>query len=131
MPAAGLEPAAPAGATILVVDDDDAVRGLIVKILEHQGHTVLEAASADNGLRLSRTRPIDLLISDVVLDGARGDELAATLLSARPQMRLLCISGYPAESETLRTFDPARAVFLEKPFSAAQLIECVSDLLER
>ncbi|MEZ5284141.1 MAG: hypothetical protein R2712_04890 [Vicinamibacterales bacterium] len=50
--------------TILVVDDDDAVRGLIVTILAHQGFTVLEAAGAETGLRLSRTRPVDLLITD-------------------------------------------------------------------
>ncbi|HQZ37876.1 MAG TPA: response regulator [Vicinamibacterales bacterium] len=130
-PSADQEPAEPSTGTILVVDDDDAVRALIVKILEHQGYSVLEAASAQTGLRLSRSRSIDLLVSDVVLDGARGDDLAATMLAARPEMRLLCISGYPAETRALREFDPTRALFLEKPFSAAQLIERVSGLLEQ
>jgi signal transduction histidine kinase/CheY-like chemotaxis protein len=122
-------PARTAG-TILVVDDDDAVRGLIVKILQHQGYTVLEAANVDTGTRLSAAHAIDLLISDVVLDGARGDDFAASLLRTRPTLRLMCISGYP-EARTHRAFDPARAVFLEKPFSAAQLVDRVRALLER
>jgi two-component system cell cycle sensor histidine kinase/response regulator CckA len=115
---------------VLVVDDDHEVRGLIVKILRHQGFTVHEAGTADAGTEICNTHEIDLLISDVVLDGVRGDEFAAGLLASRPDLKLMCISGYP-ESQAIRGLDPARAVFLEKPFSAKELVERVRELLAR
>jgi two-component system cell cycle sensor histidine kinase/response regulator CckA len=122
--------AAPPRATILVVDDDDEVRGLIVKILEHQGYSVLDAASADVGATLCEAHDVQLLVADVVLDGVRGDEFALSLMSTRPDLKLVCISGYP-EARAIRTLKPARAVFLEKPFSAKTLVERVGELLDR
>ncbi|MGE0862580.1 MAG: response regulator [Vicinamibacterales bacterium] len=118
------------GNTVLVVDDDHEVRGLIVKILQHQGFVVHEAGTAHAGTAICDQHEIDLLISDVVLDGVRGDEFAAALLASRPALKLMCISGYP-ESQAVRALDPARAVFLEKPFSARELVERVRELLAR
>jgi len=118
------------GNAVLVVDDDNEVRGLIVKILQHQGFLVHEAATAATGTEICDAHEIDLLISDVVLDGARGDEFAAGLMSTRPNLKLMCISGYP-ETQAVRGLDPARAVFLEKPFSARELVERVRELLAR
>jgi two-component system cell cycle sensor histidine kinase/response regulator CckA len=115
---------------VLVVDDDHEVRGLIVKILQHQGFVVHEAGTADAGAEICESHEIDLLISDVVLDGVRGDEFAAGLLATRPDLKLMCISGYP-ESQAVRGMDPARSVFLEKPFSARELVERVRELLAR
>ncbi len=66
----------------------------------------------------------------MVLDGVRGDEFAAGLLASRPDLKLMCISGYP-ESQAVRGLDPARAVFLEKPFSARELVDRVRELLAR
>ncbi len=116
--------------TVLVVDDDVEVRGLIVKILKHQGFTVHEAGTAEAGAAICEAHEVNLLISDVVLEGVRGDEFAAGLLATRPDLKLMCISGYP-ESQAVRGLDPARAVFLEKPFSARELVERVRELLAR
>jgi len=116
--------------TVLVVDDDVEVRGLIVKILKHQGFIVHEAGTAEAGAAICDAHEIDLLISDVVLEDVRGDEFAAGLLATRPDLKLMCISGYP-ESPAVRGLDPARAVFLEKPFSARELVERVRELLAR
>lgn len=130
-PAAEPVPRRVAGApttTVLVVDDDDDVRGLLVSVLKHQGYAVLNASSAEQGSRLSETNGIDILVADVGLGGVRGDEFAAALLGTYPDMKLVCISG-DAEPGTLRTLDPQRAVFLEKPFSARQLTERVDALL--
>jgi len=113
---------------VLVVDDDHEVRGLIVKILQHQGFTVHDAGTAAAGAEICHGHEIDLLICDVVLDGVRGDEFAAGLMATRPAMKLMCISGYP-ESLAVRRLDPARALFLEKPFSASELVERVRELL--
>lgn len=114
--------------TVLVVDDDDNVRGLLVSVLKHQGYTVFDASSAEQGSRLSAANGIDVLIADVGLGGVRGDEFAVALLSTHPDMKLVCISG-DSHPGTLRALEPNRAVFLEKPFSALQLTEQVSALL--
>ena len=114
--------------TILVVDDDEEVRGLLVSILKHEGYTVLDAASAEHGSRLCNSSEINLLISDVALGGVRGDEFAASLMATRPDLKLVCISGYP-EPNMLRALDPHRAVFQGKPFSARQLADQVGTLL--
>jgi len=116
--------------TVLVVDDDAEVRELIVKILKHQGFLVHEAGTAEEGTAIFDAHEVDLLISDVVLEGVRGDEFAAALLATRPDLKLMCISGYP-ESQAVRGLDPARAVFLEKPFSARELVDRVRELLAR
>lgn len=114
--------------TVLVVDDDDDVRGLLVSVLKHQGYTVLDADSAEQGSRLSEANGIDVLVADVGLGGVRGDEFAVALLSTHPDMKLICISG-DSDPGTLRALEPNRAAFLEKPFSARQLTEQVSALL--
>ena len=118
------------GGTIVVVDDDDEVRGLIVKILQHQGFNVLEAASADGGAELCDKHNVNLLIADVMLDGVRGDEFAKSLMGTRPDLKLMCISGYP-EARAIKDMDPQRAVFVEKPFSARELVERVKELMSR
>jgi two-component system, cell cycle sensor histidine kinase and response regulator CckA len=137
--APGREPADASPATILVVDDDDAVRNVIVKIIAQQGYKVLAAASADAALRLGQDTPVDLLIADVLLDGARSnvlldgarsDDLAAALLRDWPRMRLLGISGHPADGWEPGSPEQARVAFLQKPFTAAALIERVRRLLE-
>ncbi len=120
--------AEPACHTILVVDDDEEVRGLIVKILQHQGYPVHQASTTDEATAVCGSHEIGLLISDVVLGGARGDEHAVGLLNAYPKMKLMCISGYP-EALALREIDASRATFLEKPFSARDLVKRVRDLL--
>ena len=119
-----------AGATVLLVDDDDEVRGLVVKMLEEQGYRVLEAATADAALRAGSTHDLDLLVLDAMLAGVRSDDLAATLLRAHPRLRVIGISGYP-ETRALGHLDASRMAFLEKPFSAVQLVERARALLER
>jgi len=125
---AAAAPAPRLGRSVLVVDDDEEVRGLIVKILRHRGFTVHEAGGTAGGLAISGEHDIDLLISDIILDGARGDEFARRLLHERPDLKLICISGYP-ETQAVSGLDPARASFLEKPFSAQALVDRVDALL--
>lgn len=119
-----------AGATVLLVDDDDEVRGLVVKMLEQQGYRVLEAATTEAAAQLGATHDIDLLVLDAMLGGRRSDELAGALLRAHPRLRIIGISGYP-EMRAVGPMDASRMVFLEKPFSAVQLVERARALLER
>jgi two-component system, cell cycle sensor histidine kinase and response regulator CckA len=118
-------------ATILVVEDEEDVRELARDVLEMNGYAVLEALDVDDAVRLARTHPgpIDLLITDVVMPGASGPELARRLRAHRPDLRVLCMSGYP-ESADRRIEGEARwNAWLEKPFTHAGLMQKVRDCL--
>jgi two-component system, cell cycle sensor histidine kinase and response regulator CckA len=109
--------------TILLVDDQDEVRSLVRRILEARGYHVLVAASGDDALRLTvqYTGTIDLLVTDVVMPGMSGLEVALLLAAAHPQMKVLYLSGYPLE---------AGVTFLQKPFTAEALARKVREVLE-
>lgn len=126
--AAAISPAAQPP-TILVIDPDDAVRGMIGKIIALQGYTLIDAPDADTAVRLELHAPIDLLIADLG-PGQLPDEWAAALRQQSPRMRVLGISGHPADMCSSAPGDQAGLAFLPKPFTAAELLERVSRLLE-
>lgn len=111
-------------ATILVVDDETGIRELIRKILERERYRVLEAASAEEALTTVQGQVIDLLITDVMLPGIRGPELARQMQQAAPRLKTLFISGYTGEERV-----PPGAVFLAKPFTLPVLLEKVREAL--
>jgi CheY-like chemotaxis protein len=123
------------GKTILVVDDEPEVLRLVERILVRGGHKVLTAASSIEALAIAtHPRRIDLLLSDVFLPcdhhcdgkGMLGPELAATLKQARPDMRVILISG-----ETGKALAAGEWKFLEKPFRNADLLDLVHQELSR
>jgi CheY-like chemotaxis protein len=117
--------------TILLVEDQESVRGLVARVLLSAGYHVIEASSASEVLDLpdSQLRSIDLLITDVVMPGMSGRELAARLTARREDLRVLFISGYaPDAIEDEGSPDP-RAAFLQKPFSPAQVTARVNEIL--
>ena len=124
------EPEAP---VILVVDDEPGVRGVTVRILRELGYVVLEAGDAAQAMAAFDGGPrIDLLVADVVLPGMTGRELARQCVREHPDLRVLMISGYPADAHA----DPADAgagapPFLAKPFSIEALGTQVRELLAR
>jgi PAS domain S-box-containing protein len=117
--------------TVLLVEDQASVRGLIKRVLLSSGYHVMEAGSGPQALALpdSQVRSIDLLITDVVMPGMSGSELAKGLTARRKGLRVLFISGY-APSETMREgiLEPGVA-FLQKPFSPAQITATVDEIL--
>jgi CheY-like chemotaxis protein len=117
--------------SILLVEDQAAVRRLIKRVLRSSGYQVIEADSASQALALpdSQVRSIDLLITDVVMPGMSGSELATGLTARREGLRVLFISGY-ASNETMRKsiLKPGVA-FLQKPFSPAQIAARVGEIL--
>jgi len=118
--------------TVLVVEDQDEVRGLIRKILESRGYHVLVAAAGAAALELAAAHSgdIDLLVSDVVMPGMSGPEVSRILSGARKRMRTLFLSGYTDESIVHRgMLDPAVA-FLQKPFTAEGLAAKVRAVLD-
>jgi CheY-like chemotaxis protein len=125
-PAAQTEPRRGAPATILVVDDETGIRELIRKILRREGYRVLEAGSAEEALATAQGQAIDLLITDVMLPGIRGPELARRMQQAAPRLKMLFISGHTGEERV-----PAGGHFLAKPFTLAALLEKVREALEK
>jgi CheY-like chemotaxis protein len=81
---------------VLLVEDEPLVRGLLVRLLDREGYVVLEAASGDEALAVvaAHEAPIDLLVSDVVMPGLSGPDLAALIRERQSSLRVLFISGY-------------------------------------
>lgn len=119
-------------ATILLVEDEAAVRNLAVRVLRRTGYLVLEAGDGDEALRVvaAHAGVIDLLISDLIMPGVDGPTLAATLGRDRPDMRVLLMSGYMEEDLASRGVGPD-AAFLGKPFLPDDLLARVRALLPR
>lgn len=120
---------APASHTILLVDDEQAVRSIVVKILRRAKYNVLEAESGDAALRIveSHSGKIDLLLSDMYMPGLRGPEVAQALALRCPGIRVLFMSGYADQDS--RSGVPAGANFLNKPFSGKELVTAVEAVL--
>jgi signal transduction histidine kinase len=117
--------------TILLVEDQASVRSLIKRVLLSSGYHVIGAGSGPQALALpdSQVGSIDLLITDMVMPGMSGSELAKGLTARRKGLRVLFISGY-APNETVREgiLEPGVA-FLQKPFSPAQITATVDEIL--
>lgn len=116
-------------ATVLIVEDDAGLRHLMVQVLERNGYEVLEASSGEEAIETASTfqHTIDILVSDVVLGGLEGPELAATLQSRLPELRVLMVSG-TADATVIRELTPGSALFLAKPFKPSALIDHVHRL---
>ncbi len=117
-------------ATILVVDDNRAVRSLIRRILAMRGYGIFEAGSADEAFALldSAGASIDLLITDLVLPGMDGVRLSEHVRRRFPDVFVILISGRLDLSETA-TGRPPRSILLRKPFSPDQILDAVTRAL--
>lgn len=109
--------------TVLVVEDDLAVREIVTQFLRGAAYQVLEARDATEAIATLKGSPrvIDLLVSDIVLPGQSGPELAGTLREFAPGMRTLFISGYPSDAVGI----PQPPAFLAKPFSRSAFLQAV------
>lgn len=118
---------------ILLVEDEEAVRKIAKLALESHGYTVIEASSGTEALAVagSFTKPIDLVISDVVMPGMSGRQFAETLRQQRKDFRLLFISGYTDDAVVRHGIVKADEAFLQKPFSPNTLARKVREVLDR
>jgi signal transduction histidine kinase/CheY-like chemotaxis protein len=117
-------------ATVLLAEDEEGVRQLAIEALERRGYRVLPAASGEEALTLARAYDgtIHLLLSDVVMPGIKGPELADRMRALRPGIRVLLMSGYAADVVTAD--DLRGAMLLAKPFSPAALVKAVRASLD-
>jgi two-component system, cell cycle sensor histidine kinase and response regulator CckA len=119
--------------TILVVEDDEAIRKALRRILETAGYTVLAAATPMDAIELASNRqvPIHVLLTDVGLLGLTGPQLAKLLVGDRPGLRMLYISGHSeAHAVPAGRVGPSTA-FLQKPFTVEALLREVRELLDQ
>jgi len=119
------------GETILLVEDESAVRDLVATALGERGYVVLAAVDADEAQRIEREHPgaIDLLITDVVMHGMRGPELARRIRERRPRIPVLYMSGYPDDAMTTGGALEGCTAFLQKPFRVSALGAKVAEVL--
>jgi signal transduction histidine kinase/ActR/RegA family two-component response regulator len=123
----------PRSETLLVVEDEEPLRQLTKEYLESSGFRVLEAPSGDQALQVAEEHkgPIQLLITDVVMPGMSGRELAERLVEQRPAIRVLYMSGYTDDAVIRHGILAGRDAFLQKPFSLQTLANKVRETLDR
>jgi CheY-like chemotaxis protein len=117
--------------TVLLVEDEDAVRALAGEVLRRNGYTVLEARHGIDALRVAETHrdPIHLIVTDVVMPHMSGRDLAERLMASREQMKVLFMSGYTDHAAVHRDLTPGTA-FLQKPFTPDVFARKVRSILD-
>jgi two-component system cell cycle sensor histidine kinase/response regulator CckA len=124
-------PVARGSATVLLVEDDASVATLVSNWLKKAGFTVLQAMNASAAIDIARSYPasIDLLLTDVVMPGLNGRELAERVIGMRGDIRVLYMSGYPDDAILLRGVQATAVQFLQKPFSFEVLADKIHEVL--
>jgi two-component system, cell cycle sensor histidine kinase and response regulator CckA len=135
LPAVSPRPHVPAAGeeTILLVDDEEALRIAARRMLQRAGFTVIQASDGADALRVlaEHTGPVHALVTDVVMPGVGGPELVRRLREVRPDLPTLFISGYSEEGVRTQGALHPDAAFLEKPFSPEDLIRKVREVMAR
>jgi PAS domain S-box-containing protein len=118
--------------TVLVVEDQGAVRDLIEKTLRRFGYTVIAAGTTSQASTAVRrhTGPIDVMLTDVVLPDGNGREAARRMLAIRPSMRVLYMSGYTDEAIVHHGALHEGVAFIQKPFTAEQIVHKIREVLD-
>jgi CheY-like chemotaxis protein len=109
--------------SVLVVDDDDVIRRLLDVQLSRLGYSVTTAADASEAIERHAGRRIDVLVTDVVMPGMDGPELASAMREANPDLRVLFLSGYGTGAAS-----QGAVAFLQKPFSSDELAAALDGL---
>jgi len=117
--------------TVLLVEDEERVRGMVKMMLSRYGYSVLEAGDGREARRLfqSHYRPVQLLLTDMVMPGINGLELARSLRELQPDLKVLCMSGY-TDSSLYEEVREEGLAFLHKPFTPAVLAQKIRELLD-
>ncbi|RKG85539.1 PAS domain-containing hybrid sensor histidine kinase/response regulator [Corallococcus terminator] len=123
---------AESGETVLVVEDEEVIRALIVEVLRELGYRALEACDGTEGLRLLRGAPrLDLLVTDMGLPGLNGRQLADAGRAARPGLKVLFMTGYAENAAVSSGFLEPGMAMMTKPFAMEALATRIRDIIER
>ena len=118
------------GTTVLVAEDDEALRRLMVQVLRRNGYRVLEGDNGASALEAARGSVVDALVTDVDMPVMGGVELAVTLQARTPSLAVLVVSGH-ADASVLADLTPRTGAFLAKPFRPSELVDRLNELLAR
>jgi len=130
VPVAATAPAA-AATRVLVVEDEEVIRGLVDQVLRSEGYEVLLAADGDEAIALAAANRVDVLLTDLTMPGIGGHELADRLRAGAPELKVMFMSGFAEGGDfSARALPPATA-FLEKPFTFTMLSERIRELIAR
>lgn len=110
--------------TILVVDDEPALRDIIAAVLSEPGHTVLTASDGYEALRILAERPVNLLITDIVMPGLSGFQLARQAKLMRRSLHVIYISAHQRDDK--KAAGPTYGLLIHKPFRARDLVRQVN-----
>jgi DNA-binding NtrC family response regulator len=120
--------------TILMVEDDDALREVTYDFLRSSGYVVISVGSPEEALQLAELHngTIDFLLTDVIMPKMNGRQLAATLSKARPEMKVLCVSGYTdgIVLDGVNEASEGRLAFLQKPYTRQALTRKIRGILD-
>ena len=118
--------------TILLVEDEESVRVLLLEILESEGYTVLVASDGQEALRMCREYEgaVNLLVTDVVMPGMSGRQLVEQMAKSRPEMKVLYMSGYTDDAIVRHGMLETGMAFLQKPFTPDAAARKVREVLE-
>ena len=118
--------------TVLLCEDDDTIREMAGRVLRDAGYTVLTAAAGPAAIACAEAHagPLDVVVTDVIMPDMHGRELADTLRVARPDLRVLYISGYASDVISHHGVLDEGIQFLEKPFTRPVLLQRVRALLD-
>ena len=116
---------------VLVIEDEGPVRQLLASLLTNAGYTVLVMDDAGQALRLSKSEVagVDLLITDMVMPGISGPDVALQLAQVRPELKVLYVSGYTDHPLITEGQLPDKATWLQKPFTRGELLAKVRTAL--
>ena len=119
--------------TILLVDDDESIRGFAGQTLQRFGYTVLAASTGEEALEIFSGKPgeIDLVIMDIGMPGMGGHKCLAELLKIDPSAKVIIASGYSINGQVKKTLDAGAVGYIGKPYQLAVLLEKVRDVLDK
>lgn len=118
-------------AHILLIDDDDMLRGVLAKALSHHGHTVIQASDGRQGVELARAAILDVVVTDIIMPVQEGVETILTLKRERPHLPIIAISGGASHSKLYLEIAQkigARHI-VPKPFTPQELMSVINEVL--
>ena len=118
------------GTTVLLVEDEPALRSLCERILSSAGYNVLPAAGGQEAISLAEAHSVDLVLTDVVMPGMSGPDAARRIADIQPAASLLLMSGYTGDVLALRDLQGAGVRLLRKPFTSQALLDAVHSVLQ-
>ena len=118
--------------TILLVDDEEAIRGFAEQALMKFGYKIYTASTGEEGLEVYRNRPddIDLVITDIGMPGMGGHKLLQKLLQINPAAKVLIASGYSINGQVKKSLDAGALGYVGKPYQLADLLNSVRAILD-